>query len=112
MCSLPALRHIRENFVVGAAKNDRVTEAVVRYPAATDGQVAHLTVEHGEGSRRMFDEQLQYFFAFALRLLSLLALADVNDRADITEELALRTVARRGPINHPAILTVFAPQTV
>ena len=50
---------------MGSASNVSVSEMVVRHPAAADGKVAHLTVEHGEGRWRMLDEYLQSFLALA-----------------------------------------------
>src|SRR5262245_52306371 len=42
----------------------------------------------------------------------LLGFGNVDDRADIAKELALRTEARPGGITRPTILAVIAPQTV
>src|SRR5215471_2576012 len=71
------------------ASNVSVSETVVRHPAATDGNVAHFSVEHGQGRWRMFDEYLQPFLALAQLLFNLLALENVLD--DGNEEVR-RTV--------------------
>src|SRR5262245_54650430 len=50
---------------MGSASNISASEMVVCHPAVADGDVAHLTVEHGEGRWRMLDEYLQSFLALA-----------------------------------------------
>src|SRR5262245_65666078 len=76
---LPMFRNFGEKGVMRLASNVSVSETVVRHPAATDGNVAHFSVEHGQGRWRMFDEYLQPFLAFAQLLFNLLALENVLD---------------------------------
>src|SRR5262252_460658 len=86
---LPTFRNFGEKGVMRLASNVSVSETVVRHPAATDGNVAHFSVEHGQGRRRMFDEYLQPFLALAQLLFNLLALENVLDDGN---EVVRRTV--------------------
>src|SRR5215813_8757547 len=78
----PMFRNFGEKGVMRLASNVSVLDTVVRHPAATGGKVAHLSVEHGQGRRRMFDEYLQPFLALAQLLFNLLALRNVRQYAD------------------------------
>src|SRR5262249_13053375 len=82
MYFLPMFRNFGEKDVMRLAYNVSVFVIVVRHPAMTDGKVAHLSVEHGQGRRRMFDEYLQPFLALAQLLFNLLALRNVRQYSD------------------------------
>src|SRR5262245_11080649 len=79
---LRTFRNFAEKGVMRLASNVPVSETVVRHPASTGGNVAHLSVEHGQGRWRMFDEYLKHFLALAQLLFNLLALRNVRQYAD------------------------------
>ena len=56
---LPALGHIRENFVVIAADEGFVGQTVIVQPAIGMRDVAHVGVEHGDGRGGVLDEGFQ-----------------------------------------------------
>src|SRR5215813_470070 len=85
----PMFRNFGEKGVMRLAYNVSVFETVVRHPAATDGDVAHFSVEHGQGRWRMFDEYLQPFLALAQLLFNLHALRNVRQYSDHPDRRAI-----------------------
>ena len=73
MRCLPAFGNFGTKLVVGAAQNVSA-ELVILHPPAAHGQIAHLTVEHGNRRRRVLDEQPQPLFALPQRLFRFLPL--------------------------------------
>src|SRR5262245_23718368 len=128
--------------LIEALRRDKITHAVLAYYARTGDTptVPAFTNERQTRRRGYFDNvaashaevfakpacrqpddfvrigdlrQLEVKLVDELRVeFGLLGFGDVNDRADIAEELSLRTEARLGGITRPAILAVITPQAV
>ena len=72
---------IRKYFVMGSAENVGAAKAEVVAPAAADGDVSHIAIEHGESGGSVLGEELKQFFALAEIGFSTLSLGDVLDSA-------------------------------
>ncbi len=58
MRRFPSVWDFWKDIVMGSAYNVLIYKLIIRHPASTSGNVSHLTVEHGEGGWRIFNEQL------------------------------------------------------
>ena len=81
----PAFRDLREDVVVATTRQLLARQPEVRQPALADGHVAHLVVEHGDGCRRMVDEETELLLADAQ--LGADALGRLAGRGSVLEEV-------------------------
>src|SRR5204863_120711 len=81
-------------------------------PLVTGKSVIPVLIAFVGGTRNRRDHCAETQLACAQRLLNLLALMNIDARADIAEKVAAGRGAGDAMIQYPAILAIIAPQTV
>ncbi len=105
MNGFPVLRYLWKDLVVGLPDDVSAFKSIIRQPALADGEVVHLVIEHGEGSRRMFDKQTQSVLAYEQRHFGLLALGDVFRDAGLADHFTLLVADGKSTVVNPVGLS-------
>ena len=98
----PARGDIRKDFVVGVGRECRgLAGRNSSHPAAADGDVAHVAIEHGESGGGMPDEELEQFLALAEVGFDAFSFGDVLDGAAHEEGMTSSHRLRSGRGHEP-----------
>jgi hypothetical protein len=87
---------------VGTTENVGTAKAEIIAPAPADGDIAHVSIEHGEGGRGMVDKELKQLLALPEISLGSLSPGNVLDGAAHQDGFAIRITFNPAPAMNPA----------
>src|SRR4029078_8817491 len=89
MCLFPCVGQIRMHFIMGISNQVWIAASIVRNPALTRGDIAHVPIEHGNTDGCFLDQGTQLFLICKEYILSMLAFTNIAIDADIALNVSI-----------------------